>query len=267
MSSAVGWTWCANRVRAVEYAECPLAEKTITPPVGTIPASPCLFVIDFTISLIRFSRSGIIRRSLGKPIRFMLSWENLSKSYGRRRLFFDLTGQLGAGELLAVTGRNGSGKSTFLKILAGLVRADTGGVSRPQGQCSIGYAAPDLSLYGELTGRENLEFFADVRGIGKAGIDTLLAQAGLDRAAWKPVSAYSSGMRQRLKVCCALLHSPAVLLLDEPTLALDSDGVAFVEQILVAHTKALGCAVVATNDPGEAERWGQGGALCLDTQR
>jgi heme exporter protein A len=195
----------------------------------------------------------------------MLAWENLSKSYGRRRLFTSLNGQINEGGLIAVTGPNGSGKSTFLKILAGLVRADAGDVRRPDGQRAIGYAAPDLSLYGELTGQENLEFFADVRGIDRKGVLPLLERAGLSRAAGKPALAYSSGMRQRLSLCNALLHQPAVLLLDEPTLALDSDGVAFVEQILAEHIQTGGCAVVATNDAGEAERWGPAGRIALDS--
>src|SRR5579862_8469545 len=109
----------------------------------------------------------------------MLAWENLSKSYGRRRLFTGLTGKADSGDLWAVTGPNGSGKSTFLKVLYGLVRADVGEVHGP-GQCAIGYAAPDLSLYGEMTGRENLEFFADVRGIGREGVLPLLERAGLE---------------------------------------------------------------------------------------
>ena len=197
----------------------------------------------------------------------MLAWENLSKSFGRRLLFTGLTGQAGAGEIVTVTGPNGSGKSTLLKILAGLVRADDGVVHTSGGSKAIGYAAPSLSLYGELTGQENLDFFADVRGINRESVLPLLEQVGLARAAGKPVSAYSSGMRQRLSLCYALLHKPAVLLLDEPTLALDSDGVAFVEQILAEHIQTGGSAVVATNDLGEAARWGRGGSIALDTQR
>lgn len=191
----------------------------------------------------------------------LLEWHNLAKSYGHRPLFSGVTGELAPGETLVVTGPNGSGKTTFLRILAGLARADIGTVAR--GEAAIGYTAPDMALYGELTGRENLDFFADVRGLSRSAVAPLLERAGLSRSANKPVLAYSSGMRQRLKLCYALLGEPALLLLDEPTLALDTDGVAFVEQILAEHRNAAGGAVVATNDPGEAARWGRGGALAL----
>ena len=197
----------------------------------------------------------------------LLEWHNLAKTFGRRCLFRDLSGALGRGQVLVVTGPNGSGKTTFLKILAGLAGADQGHVDRQAGTISTGYAAPDLALYGELTGRENLEFFADVRCVGRERIQPLLERAGLGRAGEKPVSAYSSGMRQRLKLCFALLSRPEVLLLDEPTLALDSAGVAFVEQILAEQRDALGGTIVATNDQHEAERWGRDGRFALDPQR
>lgn len=197
----------------------------------------------------------------------LLEWHNLAKTFGRRCLFSGVSGALEPGQILVVTGPNGSGKTTFLKILSGLVRADQGNVERAGGPTSLGYAAPDLALYGELTGRENLEFFADVRGVNQDPIARLLERAGIARAGTKPVSAYSSGMRQRLKLCFALLARPDVLLLDEPTLALDSDGVAFVEQILAESRDALGGAVIATNDPAEAARWGRDGRFALDSQR
>src|SRR5579883_1673393 len=249
---AAGWS---GRDRMVSFGAA--AKKTHTPSLEAIPLLTTSNCDKFHSFLIRPPRSGIIGRVLENNFRLMLAWKNLSKSYGRRPLFAGLAGQMGEGEMLAVTGPNGSGKSTFLKILAGLVRADTGEVDRPGERNSVGYAAPDLSLYGELTGQENLQFFAQARGLGREAIDPLLEQVGLGRAGNKPVSTYSSGMRQRVRLCYALLHRPAILLLDEPTLALDSDGVAFVEQILAEHIQTGGCAVVATNDAREAALWGR----------
>lgn len=187
----------------------------------------------------------------------MVAWEGLAKQYGRRLLFSGLTGCLEPGRVLVVTGPNGSGKSTFLRILAGLVRPDAGtvkmdGITRQE----IGFAAPDVAIYSELTGLENLEFFASVRGIDPKPAQAALERAGLRRAAGKPAGEYSSGMRQRLKLACAIIHDPALLLLDEPTLALDRSGVSFVENIIAEHAAAGKYIAVATNDPDEAQRWG-----------
>jgi heme exporter protein A len=187
----------------------------------------------------------------------MVEWTRLAKQYGRRRLFSGLTGRLEPGRVLAVIGKNGSGKSTFLRILAGLVRPDAGTVSYGGlTRADFGYAAPDTAVYAELTGIENVALFARLRGIDIEQAREWLDRAGLRKAGGKLAGSYSSGMRQRLKLACAMIHDPAVLLLDEPTIALDTDGVAFVENILAGCIEAGKCVAVATNDPLEAERWG-----------
>ena len=195
----------------------------------------------------------------------MLNWENLCKSYGRRRLFAGMTGSVGAGFGLLVTGANGSGKSTLLKVLTGLVRPDMGVVHRSEDRNAVGYASPHISLYGELTGAENVEFYTAVRGMGSdsEGTRELLARLGLGRAADKPVSTYSTGMTQRLRIACALAHRPALLILDEPTIGLDRDGVALVEQVVAEHIGPSqgggGAAIVATNDPEHFSRFTDSG--------
>ena len=195
----------------------------------------------------------------------MLRWNDLAKTYGRRRLFRGLSGTLDPGAGLLVTGPNGAGKSTFLKVLAGLARADAGTVERSEERNDLGYAAPDTALYAELTGSENIAFYLAVRGIAGSGAaeDRLLESLGLGRAASKPVAVYSTGMRQRLKLACALAHGPSLLILDEPTLGLDSSGIARVEEIIGEQIRSgRGSVIVATNDPGHVERLGgvEGGA-------
>ena len=183
----------------------------------------------------------------------MIKWENLSKSYGRRRLFSELSGAVGDGSSLLVTGFNGSGKSTFLKILAGLVRADRGAVMRPRDRNAVGYAAPHMALYGELTGIENVQFAMGVRGLksDSAVAVSVLARMGLELSANKLVSAYSTGMVQRAKIACAIAHEPALLILDEPTIGLDRDGVNLVEELVAEHVagRTGGGAIIATNEP------------------
>jgi heme exporter protein A len=185
----------------------------------------------------------------------------VAAGYGARRVFADVSLELSAGEVLVVSGPNGSGKSTFLRLLAGLQRPDAGVVAYEQNGVVrdprdaidlIGWVAPDLMLYRELTARENLRFFAAVRrlAVEDSAIDALLARVGLGGRGDDRLSAYSSGMVQRLRYAYALLHRPPVLLLDEPTVTLDQGGAAIVEGV-IAEQRRNGLVVVATNDPRE----------------
>ncbi len=189
--------------------------------------------------------------------------ENLTRSFGRRRIVGPLTLRVAPGTVLGVAGPNGSGKTTLVRTLAGLLRPSTGtvflddgGTHRPPRDASeaIGWVAPDLSLYGELTASENLRFFARLHGrpSGAGWADEALERVGLDpkRIASTPLRALSTGQRQRVKLVYATLHEPAVLLLDEPSSNLDEAGRAVVARFVEAQ-RARGVAVVASNDPGD----------------
>ena len=183
-----------------------------------------------------------------------LRLHEISMAYGRRALFSGVSAEVLPGKCLVVAGANGSGKSTLLKIIAGLVRPEAG---RVEGVGPCGYAAPDVQLYAELTGTENLAFFARLRGLDWAGGADLLKQVGLPPARGRDlVLKYSSGMRQRLKLAVSLLGSPPLLVWDEPTATLDSAGRARVDTLLTERLAAGGIVVAATNDPDEARRWG-----------
>jgi heme exporter protein A len=190
-----------------------------------------------------------------------LELNDLAAGYGARRVLADLTLTLRSGETLVVAGSNGSGKSTLLRLICGLQRPTAGTITyiagerhaRPeQARDLVGWVAPDLQLYRELTALENLEFFAQVRGLQRTRVDLegLLEEVGLPGRGDDLLAAYSSGMAQRLRYAYALLHQPPVLLLDEPTVTLDERGAALVEQ-LVAARRARGIIVIATNDPRE----------------
>lgn len=178
-----------------------------------------------------------------------------------RRVFSGVSLELVRGEILVVSGPNGSGKSTFLRLLAGLQRPDSGQISYRIGEQSyapsaasqsIGWVAPDLMLYRDLTARENLRFFAAVRRLHLRDetIDELLARVGLSGRGDDRLAGYSSGMAQRLRYAYALLHQPYVLLLDEPTVTLDTSGMAIVDSIIAAQRRQ-GLVIIATNDPRE----------------
>jgi len=194
--------------------------------------------------------------------------EGISHRFGSRSVLVDISLIVCAGQVGVVMGANGSGKSTLLKIAAGLLRPESGKVaftleSKPvepmlHRRC-IGYVSPDLRLYHELTGVENLEFFGRLRGLrlNNDGLRDILDRVGLLGRGRELVGNYSSGMRQRLKYAYALLGSPPILLLDEPTANLDTEGVAMVERVIAGQRSRSGggLAIIATNEPRE-EAWG-----------
>jgi heme exporter protein A len=116
----------------------------------------------------------------------------------------------------------------------------------------IGWVAPEIGLYPSLTGIEHLRLFAGLRGVTLSDQDarSLLAEVGLRARLRETVRTYSSGMRQRLRYACAILHKPPLLLLDEPYAALDGEGVALVQRI-VGRQREHGISVIAGNDERE----------------
>ncbi len=190
--------------------------------------------------------------------------DRVSHSFGARCVFSNICVIVRSGQILIVSGANGSGKSTLLRVMAGLLAPSAGTVAMNihgrQAPASeyrgyIGYVAPDLVLYSELTGAENLQFFAELHGVSmdRERAIALLTQVGLRGRGRDFVGAYSSGMRQRLKYAFALLHDPPVLLLDEPTANLDAAGAEIVDSIVTAQRQRQrgGLAVIATNEARE----------------
>lgn len=192
---------------------------------------------------------------------YRLELQEVGKRYGRLCVFRSLTAEVESGQVLVVVGRNGSGKSTLLRIIAGLTRPTWGQVLFSQDGRSLspeerrrqtGLVAVDVSLYGELTGWENLSFFARLYGrpLSLEEGKGLLKEVGLAGRGDDLVQNYSLGMRQRLKYACALLHRPGLLLLDEPGANMDEAGRAIVEEVIVRQRRH-GLVVLATNDPRE----------------
>lgn len=186
---------------------------------------------------------------------------NLTKAFHNRRLFAGLNLTIKERSVLVVLGPNGSGKTTFLRIICGLIPATSGRadfilggkpLALPEKRAQLGLVSPDLELYGDLSAVENMEFFSRVRGLPftMEKARTLLEFAGLKGRGWDHVRNYSSGMKQRLKYACALLHDPYFLLLDEPTSCLDEQGAAMVDTLIRRH-REKGIVIMATNEPRE----------------
>lgn len=187
--------------------------------------------------------------------------EAISRSFGGRAALKPVSATASPGRLLVIAGPNGSGKSTLLKIAAGLIRPTSGKVAYLDGTeaCSpsafssrIGFLSPELMLYEELSPLENLTFFGRLRGVRapEQEAEALLKDVGLLDRSDDPLSSFSSGMRQRVKYCFALLGGPDVLLLDEPTANLDEPGKQMVYS-LISALKASKTIIVATNEREE----------------
>jgi heme exporter protein A len=173
---------------------------------------------------------------------------DVGRAYGERVALAGVTLSLEQGETLAVFGANGAGKTTLLRILATLLRPHHG-VARVLGRevpregwavrGRIGFLGHEPLLYRDLTARENLRFHARLHGVALSRVDELLEAVGLRPRADDPVHTFSRGMVQRTAVCRAVLHSPELLLLDEPFAGLDPGARALVAPLLSGGTRVL----------------------------
>ena len=151
----------------------------------------------------------------------LLEARSVSKKYGERFALKDVSMSAERGDIVAIIGPNGAGKTTLLSILAGIQRPNGGEVSAPED--GVGWVPQQSALYGKLTVAENLRLFARLERSPdvEAVVGRMLDQTGLRERADDQVSTLSGGNRQRVNVAIGLLSKPAVLLLDEPSAALD----------------------------------------------
>jgi ABC-type multidrug transport system ATPase subunit len=152
----------------------------------------------------------------------IISVHNVIKQFGRFAALRGVTAEFDAGRFHAILGDNGAGKTTLLRTLAGLAHPTRGEISifgkTPKEACrDIGYMAHPSLLYDEMSGMENLRYFAGLYGISSDGrSQDAIRSVALDPELTRPVGQYSQGMRQRMSLARAILHDPKVLLLDEP---------------------------------------------------
>jgi ABC-2 type transport system ATP-binding protein len=169
------------------------------------------------------------------------------------------------GKIHALLGPNGAGKTTLMKIITGVLRGYSGDVvilgnKMPDNRAllSIGCAPQTISLYMTLTARENLRFFGSMANLSDEQIakrsDEVLAQTGLTDHAKKLVATYSGGMQRRLNLAVALLHSPTLLLLDEPTVGVDPQSRHHIYETLISLNAAGMTILLSTHMMGEAAR-------------
>jgi ABC-type multidrug transport system ATPase subunit len=188
--------------------------------------------------------------------------KDLSFSYGHLKAVKGISFYLNPGEILGFLGPNGAGKSTTIKMLTGQLTPDTGSIrilgmdmlpDDPAVQARIGVCFEEKNLYGNMTGRENLKFFSRLFGLKDFDADDLLRRVDLAQRADDRVSGYSKGMRQRLMMARAVINSPDVLFLDEPTDGLDPVSSRTIRNIIKDQAAKGAAVLLTTHDMWEAD--------------
>ena len=175
----------------------------------------------------------------------------------------DVTLSIARGEIFTLLGKNGAGKTTLMRLMTGLLRPQSGSVAyfgrdlttgRREQMKQIGTLIETPSLYAHLSGYDHLRVFAQYSGAPAARVSEALALVGLSHAGRRPVHEYSLGMKQRLGLATALLHDPAIVILDEPTNGLDPEGMIDTRQLLQRLSSEGKTVVVSTHLLSEVEK-------------
>ncbi len=167
--------------------------------------------------------SGIILESIG-----------ITKKYKGIAANDNITVAIPRGRIVGFVGENGSGKTTFLRVITGLIRPNAGTFrfNTPDGKCRIGAIVEAPAYHPNMSARDNLRFQARLCGVNESGIDGILKAVGLADTGKKAAKHFSLGMRQRLGIAIALLSDPELLILDEPTNGLDPQGIIELREFL-----------------------------------
>ena len=193
----------------------------------------------------------------------MIRFESLTKRYGATEAVVSLTFSVERGEAVALLGPNGSGKTTSLKAAAGLIRPTAGRVAvgdppeeagRPSARRTISYLPQKVAFPDALTGREVLEFYRALRSAPVDRTAQVLRFASLNGASNRAVGTYSGGMVQRLGLAVAVLPNAPVLLLDEPTAALDPDGLCAFYGLVERRRREGHTLLFTSHQMGDVER-------------
>lgn len=202
-----------------------------------------------------------------------ISAAGVRKDYGDRAVLRGIDLSVGWGEIAVLFGANGAGKTTLLRVLAGLARPDSGSVhiaGRRMGRTGgaarrlVGFAGHQTMLYHDLTCRENLAFYCKLYGVADPNrrIAVVLERLNLSERADRRARTLSHGMQKRLSIARAMLHEPAVLLLDEPESGLDTTSAAALGEFL-REWSANGKSALLTTHSAEIGLAWAGRALAL----
>lgn len=191
----------------------------------------------------------------------MIRFESFGKNYGEHVAVNGVSLDIGRGEVVALLGPNGSGKTTCLKAVAGLIHATSGRIlvngrpaSEPAARRALSFLPQKVAFPDALTGREVVEFYRRLRGAARPRTDEMLRFASLNGASSRAVSTYSGGMVQRLGLAVAALPAAPILLLDEPTAALDPEGLGAFYALADARRREGKTILFTSHHLGDVER-------------
>lgn len=195
----------------------------------------------------------------------MIEVESVSKSFGRIRALDNLSFSVAEGELMGIIGHNGAGKTTAIRIIAGILHPDSGTV-RVGGhdvtedplsvKSMIGYLPEEPNLYERFRAGDLLRYFGELYGVPRDVLDDRIAEllelVGMTDRAMDPINTFSKGLRQRIGIARALIHDPPIIIFDEPTMGLDP-ATAFSIREFIRDLKGSKTMILCTHYMEEAE--------------
>lgn len=186
--------------------------------------------------------------------------KNITKKYGKHQVLKGITFEARSGQCIGILGGNGCGKSTLLSILAGIQNADAGEFLfegkdlfhyKRQREKLVGYVPQGTPLIEELSAKDNLSLWYSKKEMAAQLENGVLYQLHIGDFLKTPVNKMSGGMKKRLSIACALAHRPPVLILDEPTAALDLVCKQYIARYIQSYKKDGGIVLIATHDVSE----------------
>ena len=189
--------------------------------------------------------------------------DNITKSFGERKVLDGISFEVGKGEIFGLLGPSGAGKTTLIKILTGQLKAESGSSvindknsHRLKGSdyLSFGIMMDNFGLYERLSCFDNLKVFARLYKLGNDRIHKALEEVGLSKAEKTAASNLSKGMKSRLRLARALMTDPVILFLDEPTSGLDPATADEIQQMILAHKQSGKTIFLTTHNMAEAEK-------------
>ncbi|MCQ8904312.1 MAG: ABC transporter ATP-binding protein [Methanothermobacter sp.] len=195
----------------------------------------------------------------------MIEVESVSKSFGRIRALDNLSFSVGDGELMGIIGHNGAGKTTAIRIIAGILHPDSGTVRVGDHDVTedplsvksmIGYLPEEPNLYERFRAWDLLRYFGELYGVSRDVLDDRIAEllelVGMSERAMDPINTFSKGLRQRISIARALIHDPPLIIFDEPTMGLDP-ATAFSIREFIRDLKGSKTMILCTHYMEEAE--------------